>query len=512
MADEFALQLRRVSKRWPGVLALSEVDLDVLTGEIHALVGENGAGKSTLIGILAGVSQPDSGEMRLFGDSVRFHNRIDAQAQGIGVVFQELSLCENLSIAENLMPNRQPCGRLSMVNYKALRDEASRWLNLFGWQPDPMTPVYALSPARKQVVEILKALSMSPRVLILDEPNSSLSAIEDDALFRLMRRLRDEGTTILWITHHLPDVLSHADRVTVLRDGRRVVTQPVAEVTEGDLARSMVGRPVSDVYGRSGAPIGTPRLRVEGLTASGKFAGVTFTVCSGEIVGLAGLAGSGRTEVARALCAAAPADSGVVQVDGQYVHPKDPSEAIGFGIAYMTEDRKRDGLFLDLSVQANMVAASLDRHTRPGGWLDDASIARVAQAARDRYRVVCHDLAQPVGSLSGGNQQKALLAMWAGVQPRVLIVDEPTRGVDVGAKAEIYQHLRDMAAAGVAILLISSDLPEVIGLSDRVLVMRKGRLVAELQGDQLTEDHAVTHMTGAGLCEDEPEPPGSGRV
>ena len=512
MAGELALRMHRVSKRWPGVLALDEVDLQVHVGEIHALVGENGAGKSTLIGILAGVSEPDSGDIALFGEPVRFRGRIDAQQRGIGVVFQELSLCDNLSIAENLMPNRQPCNRLSMVNYSAMCEEAQRWLDLFEWRPDPMTPVHALSPARKQVVEILKAVSLSPRVLILDEPNSSLSAVEDEALFRLMRRLKDEGTAILWITHHLPDVLRHADCVTVLRDGRHVVTQPVSDVTESDLARSMVGRPVSDVYGRSGAVMGEPRLQVKGLTASGQFAGVTFTVRSGEIVGLAGLAGSGRTEVARALCAASPADQGTVQVDGALVRPRDPAEAIVAGIAYMTEDRKRDGLFLDLAVQANVVAASLQRHTRPGGLLDDASIGRAAQAARERYRLVCHDLAQPVGSLSGGNQQKALLAMWAGVTPRVLIVDEPTRGVDVGAKAEIYQHLRAMASEGMAILLISSDLPEVIGLSDRVLVMRKGRLVAELQGDQLTEDHAVTYMTGAGVCDEEPESPGSRRT
>jgi len=495
-----ALRVIGLSKRYGVVQALDSVDLTIHSGEVHALVGENGAGKSTLINILAGVVPPDRGQIELAGRPLSFRNGHEAIQAGIATVFQELSLVGTLSVAENIFANRQPVNRFNLIRRAALRDQAQQIMQLFDIHLDPDTPVERLSPAERQVVELLKALSASPCVLLLDEPTSSLTRREAETLFELIRKLRRQGVAIVYISHHLPEVLGLADRVTVLRDGRHVTTASAEGLTESDLVRWMVGRELSDIYGRPGVVDrrAAPRLRVEGLTRRKVFEDVSLDVYPGEIVGLSGLVGAGRTEVGRAIFGAERADRGVIRLDGTVVAPRSPAEAVRCGIAYVSEDRKEQGLYLRHSIRDNLVAPRLDRFCRRAGWLSDAAIDRYAFAMCGRFRVVTPDADQLVGRLSGGNQQKVLLASWVGIEPRVLIADEPTRGVDVGARTEIYGYLRDLAAGGAAVVLISSDLQEVLGMSDRIIVMRGGRVVAEFTRDQATEQAIIAAALAAG--------------
>ena len=442
-----ALEVTGLSKRYGVIQALDAVDLTVRSGEVHAVVGENGAGKSTLINILAGTTAPDTGRIVLAGREVAFRSAHAARAAGIAAVFQELSLVGSLSVAENIFANRQPVNRLNLIRSRELRRRTREVLRLFDVDLDPDVPVERLSMARRQVVEILKALSARPCVLLFDEPTSSLTQRETEILFSLIRRLRQDGVAIIYISHHLPEVLELADRVTVLRDGRHVDTLPRSDVTEPALVRLMVGREIRDIYGaeprasarakpasHEPAPEGdAPRLRVEGLCRSGAFADVGFKIWPGEIVGLAGLVGAGRTEVGRALFGAEPPDRGRILLDGQPVSPRSPAEAVRLGIAYLTEDRKEQGLYLRHTVRDNLAAPRLRSCTAPGGFVQDRRIDQYADTCRRRFRIVTPDLHQLVSRLSGGNQQKVLLAAWIGTEPRVLIADEPTRGVDVGA-------------------------------------------------------------------------------
>ena len=493
------LQAAGLSKRFGVVQALDVVDLTVRAGEVHALVGENGAGKSTLINILAGVLRPDAGRIVLSGREVRLRTAYEAAQAGVAAVFQELSLVGTLSVAENVLANRQPVNRLNLIRTAELRRRSRQALQVLDVDLDPDALVEGLSIAERQLVEIVKAVSASPRVLLLDEPTSSLTRRETEALFGLIRRLRGQGVAIVYISHHLPEVLELADRVTVLRDGRHVATRPAADIAENDLIRLMVGRELRDIYGRRGLTErgAVPRLRVRDLSRPGAFEAVDLAVGAGEIVGLAGLVGAGRTELGRALFGAEPAASGRIEVDGQHVWPRTPTAAMSAGIAYVSEDRKEQGLYLRHTVRDNLVAPRLDRFSNRWGWMRDRVIDAYARRARERFGLVTPDVHQPVERLSGGNQQKVLLAAWIGIEPRVLIADEPTRGVDVGARTEIYGHLRDLTANGAAVLLISSDLQEILGMSDRIVVMRAGRIAARFDRDEATEQAIIAAALGA---------------
>ena len=494
-----ALQVLDLSKRFGSVQALEGVSLDVQAGEVHALVGENGAGKSTLINLLVGTLRPAGGKILVGGREVRFRNAREAAAAGIAAVFQELSVVGSLSVAENIFANRQPVNGLGFVRQGELLRRTAELVRSFNVVLAPETLVEQLSVAERQVVEILKCLAAKPRVLLFDEPTSSLTQREKETLFALIRRLREQGHGIVYISHHLPEVLELADRITVLRDGRHVATKLRNEVTEAELVRLMVGRELQDIYGRPGEVGRTPppRLQVQALSRSGAFAEVSFDLWPGEIVGVAGLVGAGRTEVGRALFGAEPAPRGTVFLDGQPVAPRTPNDATRLGIAYVSEDRKTQGLFLRHSVRDNLAAPRLERFASRSGFLRDDRIDDYAATCRARSNIVTPDVHQPVGRLSGGNQQKVLLAAWIGLEPRVLIADEPTRGVDVGARLEIYTQLRALAARGVAVLLISSDLQEILGLSDRILVMRAGCLVAQFAREEATEEQIIAAALGA---------------
>jgi len=490
------LEARQVVKTFPGVRALDGVRLRLVQGEVHALVGENGAGKSTLIHILGGVLPPDSGQIRLHGEAVQFHNAHDAAKKGIGVVFQELSLSPNLSVAENIFANRQPVGRLNLIRRRRLNADAAELLEWFRSDVDPRTPVARLPIGTQQVVEILKAVSQRPRVLILDEPTSSLTGPDTHLLFRAINQLKEAGTSIIYISHHLPEVFEIADRVTVFRDGKYVDTQKIADVSESSLVKMMVGREIDNIYGWRTASVGEEYFRVQAASRGKAFRDVNFALCRGEILGIAGLVGAGRTELGRGIFGVEPFASGRIELQGQPLSIRSPRQAIRRGIGYLTEDRKSQGLFLRMTVRDNCVAASLDRFAGRMDWMSDRAINRFAEDCRREFNILTPGIRQKVGNLSGGNQQKVLLAMWMGIRPRVLIVDEPTRGVDVGARSEIYASLRRLAAEGVGIIMISSDLLEILGLSDRILVMRTGRVAGEFPAAEATEEKIIACAAG----------------
>jgi len=492
------LKVVEISKEFPGVKALDGFSFSLRRGEVHALVGENGAGKSTLIHILGGVLRPDGGEIVLEGKKTHLHNAHDAALKGIAVVYQDLSLVPNLSVAENIFANRQPTGRLGFIDRKALNSAAQQLLQQFGEETAPTLQVRHLSLGKAQVVEIVKAISLSPKVLLMDEPTSSLSTGEVQRLFANLRKWKREGISILFVSHNLSEVFEVADRVTVMKDGQYVDTMSASETTEDELVSKMVGRTIQNIFGERLQPLRhRVRLSVEGFSRGSDFRDVTFQICEGEIVGLAGLVGAGRTELGRAIFGVEPPDSGELRVDGKICRVRSPREAIQTGIAYLTEDRKIHGLCLSLAISDNLVSPNLRAFVRGAGMLSDRRILSFAELCRERFRIITPSVRQMVMNLSGGNQQKVLLSMWLGITPKVLIADEPTRGVDVGTKSEIYHHLREMAKQGTAILLISSDLQEILKMSDRILVMREGRIVSEIPGEDATEELVLTCAIGA---------------
>ncbi|MHC4474444.1 MAG: sugar ABC transporter ATP-binding protein [Planctomycetota bacterium] len=490
-AETPVLEVSNIVKTFPGVRALDQVNFKLRKGEVHALVGENGAGKSTLIHILGGVHQSDSGRIYLDGTPVSFSSPHVAAVHGIGVVFQELSVVANLSVAENIFSNRQPVKLLNMIDRKRLHEKSARILDLFELRLDPAELLESLSPDQQQVVEILKAISQHPKVLIFDEPTSSLAASHVRLLFKIISKLRDQGLSIIYISHHLAEVFEVAERVTVLRDGKVVETCRVTDVTEEDLVRKMVGREIVDMYGTRTAELGRECLRVEDAGRGDQLQNISFSVRCGEIVGIAGLAGAGRTELARAIFGAEPFETGRMYLNDKPIAIDSPRQAIAGRIAYLTEDRKQQGLFSQMTIRENCAAPSLSCFVNRLGLVDERAVSEFAEVSRIRFNIVTPSVRQQVANLSGGNQQKVLLSMWMGIQPQLLIVDEPTRGIDVGAKSEIYHILRELAVQGVAIIMISSDLLEILGLSDRILVMRNGRLVGEFTSDQATEENII---------------------
>ncbi len=490
------LEMRRVSKSFGPTRAMDDVSLALHAGRIHALVGENGAGKSTLIKAMTGLHRPSSGEILVGGRAVEFRSTADAQRAGVAAIYQEPMVFPDLSVAENIFISHQD--RPAWIGWRRMEEEAGRLIARLGVALDPRRLAGELTLAEQQTVEIARAIGLKVRVLIMDEPSASLSDHEVRRLHGIARALKAEGVAVLYISHRLEEVFALADTVTVMRDGRHVSTRPVAEVTPRLMVSEMVGRDMEGRFARAPSQdTGRPVLRVRGLGRDGAFEGVSLSVNAGEIVCLSGLVGARRTDVALALFGVAPATRGTIEIEGRAVAIRSPREAQALGIAYASEDRRKLGLALTESIAANITLPRLDSYAGPLGFLDRAR--EMADAARfaAEMRIKAAGLAAPVGTLSGGNQQKVMLAKWLNTAPRLLIVDEPTRGIDIGAKAEVHRILRDLAGRGVAVLAISSDLPEVLSLADRVLVMREGRLVGEVPGEVATEEAVMRIAVGA---------------
>jgi ribose transport system ATP-binding protein len=479
------LRIEGVRKAFPGVVALDGVDFDLRRGEVHVLLGENGAGKSTLIKTLSGAHRPDEGRILVDGEEVTINSAQDAEKLGIATIYQEFNLVPDLTVAENIFLGRQP-RRFGMIDRRRMETEAAELLERVGVPVSPRARVRELGIARLQMVEIAKALSLDARVLIMDEPTAVLTSEEVEKLFSIVRRLRADGVGVVFITHHLEEITALGDRVTVIRDGRSVGQVP-ASAPEDELVRLMVGRSIEQQYPRERVTAGEPLLRVEGLTRDGVFHDVSFEVRAGEVVGVAGLVGAGRTEVVRAVFGADPYDAGTVAVDGAALRRHDVNAALEAGIGLIPEDRKGQGLVLDASVAENLGLVTLRSSTK-AGLVDRKGQRQAAGRIAEQLGVRMAGLDQQVRTLSGGNQQKVVIGKWLLADTRVLILDEPTRGIDVGAKVEIYQLINELTAAGAAVLMVSSDLPEVLGMSDRVLVMAQGRIAGELPADEATQD------------------------
>lgn len=498
-SDCAVLSVRAISKRYGAQVVLDNVDLDIRAGEILALIGENGAGKSTLMRILAGATRADSGSVAYQGGIVSIGSVRDAQALGIAMIYQELNLVPSRTVAQNIYLGREPkiagaLGRLGVVDLKRLREQSARVLKAVGSRALPNTVLSQLSVGQQQLVEIGKAMSFDAKILFMDEPTSSLSDETAQNLFALMRKLRESGVAIVFTTHRLPEAFAVADRFAVLRDGQMMGMMPAAEATEGRIVEMMVGRPISQHYPKAAVPFGErPVLEVVRLSG-GIVKDVSFSVRPGEILGFAGLVGAGRTELAHLIFGAARPSAGQIRFDSQPVANRSPREAIRRGIGFVPEDRKKDSLVLEHSVRENMVLAGLPILTRHG-VISGRMVDEVARKFTEKLGIRLRSLDQAVGRLSGGNQQKCVLSRWLILSSRVLILDEPTRGIDVGAKETIYELIGELVKEGVAIIFISSDLPEVLGLSDRVAVMSEGRITAILERAEATSETVMRHAS-----------------
>lgn len=494
-ATEPLLVLEHATRSFGAVRALEDVALELYPGETHGLVGENGAGKSTLVKILAGVYQPDEGVLHIGGREVVLSNPAAARDAGIAVIYQEPNLFPDLTVAENVFMGRQPLRSGHRIDAKAMHRRVLELLATLGVRLDPERIARGLSIADQQIVEIAKALSLEARVIIMDEPTAALSAYEVQRLFRVVETLRASGTAVLFISHRLDEVFVICQRVTVMRDGRRVLSRPLEGLTADDLVRAMVGRDVVEREQRDQVRLGDVVLNVDRLTREGVFVDVSFEVRSGEIVALAGLVGAGRSEVVRAIFGIDRYDAGRVQVGGKPLKRAAPVAAMAAGVGLVPEDRRLQGLVMELSIGGNIALASLKR-LQHFGLVRRAAENRYAAEWATRLSLKYGRFSNPVSTLSGGNQQKAVLAKWLSRRPQLLIVDEPTRGIDVATKSEVHRLLLELAQEGVAVLMISSELPEVLRVADRVLVMREGRLVAEFSHEQASEESVVAAATG----------------
>jgi inositol transport system ATP-binding protein len=497
------LRMSGIGKSFPGVRALDNVDFTVMPGEVHALLGENGAGKSTLLKILSGAQRPDGGSIEFGGQRVSPASPHHAQQLGIVTIYQEFTLVPNMSIAENVFIGREP-GSGVFVNWRKMAAETRVITERLGLAKRPTTAVRDLNVAEQQMIEIARALSMKSRLIVMDEPTSALSSTEVEKLFAIIRDLKAQGLGIVFVTHRLEEVMRICDRYTVLRDGRYVGSGAVADTSIDGIIREMVGRDVSALFAhRDAAKPGDVALKVERLTRRGNtqdahavvLADITFSVRRGEILGLAGLVGAGRTEVARAIFGADPFDFGRVIVDGTEVNIRSPHDAIRHGIGLVPEDRKQQALFLALAVRPNLSMAAQGRITRLGMFIDEKAEQEMVEEFRKALNIRMAGPEQIIANLSGGNQQKVVLARWLALRPKVLIVDEPTRGIDVGAKVEVHQLLYDMAQTGIAVIAISSELTEVMAISDRIITMREGRVTGETLRDEASEEQLMAMMT-----------------
>lgn len=489
------LAVSHVTKSFGAVAAVSDASIELFAGEAHGLVGENGAGKSTLVKMLAGVHQPDSGTLAIDGETVTLATPAAARDAGVAVIYQEPTMFPDLSVAENVFMGRMPTQGLGRLDRERMRDKVASVLELLQVSLDPGRAARGLSIADQQIVEIAKALTVDARVLVMDEPTAALSAAEVERLTRVIETLRERGAAVLFISHRLDEIFDICQRVTVMRDGRSVMSRPAAGLTSDELVRAMVGRDIEQRELNRGS-IGEVVLSVERLTREGKFVDVSFELRAGEIVGLGGLVGAGRTEIAEAIFGIERYDAGSVHVSGQALKKGSPADAMRAGIALVPEDRRQHGLVMEESIERNVVLASLSRVTRRG--LISADVSRdTSRSWLQRLQVKYGRLSDAVSTLSGGNQQKVVLAKWLSRKPRVIIVDEPTRGIDVGTKAEVHRLLESLAEEGVAVLVISSELPELLLLADRVIVIREGRLVREIPRAEATEESVVAAAAGA---------------
>jgi rhamnose transport system ATP-binding protein len=492
--SEYVLELKNISKRFGGVEVLHGVSFGLRPGEVHALLGENGAGKSTLIKVITGIHQPDGGEIFLNDKLVHFDNPLQARLAGIAAIYQELSLCPDLNVAENIFLGRQPTTFGGRIDWRKLYDEAGRLLTSLGVHLDLKTKARNLSIAQMQSVEIARAFSLNARILIMDEPTSSLTLNEVAELFGLVRRLRSEGTAIIFISHRLEELFEVADRVTVLRDGSYVETRQVKDVTRDELVRLMVGRTISNLFPKQEVEPGEVALKVDHLSCAGIFEDISFEIHKGEILGMAGLVGAGRTDVARTIFGVVPPTGGTIEVEGRQVEISTPQQAINLGLAYVPEDRQLHGLIPAMDITSNISLPILQKYTRRG-WLMDKVEREAAFTAAQQMEVRANSIWQLARTLSGGNQQKVVLAKWLSTKPRILILDEPTRGIDVGTKAAVHALMSKLAAEGLAILMISSELPEVLGMSDRILVMHEGHMTALFSRAEATQEKIIDAAT-----------------
>jgi rhamnose transport system ATP-binding protein len=486
---EIILNMTNISKNFAGVQALHAISFELKEGEVHALLGENGAGKSTLVKVITGVYQPDIGEIFIDSRQVHFTSAHDSRQAGIAAIYQELSLFPDLDIAENIYIGRQPTRPGGIVDWRKMYRDSGALLDSLNVHMDLRAKASTLSIAQQQMVEIARALSVNARILIMDEPTSSLTLNEVDDLFRIVRQLRDAGTAIVFISHRLEELFELANRVTVLRDAAYVGTYEMTSITKDALIHLMVGRTITDLFPKKDIKAGDVVLQVDTLSRKGVFTDISFDLHKGEILGMSGLVGAGRTNVARALFGIEPATSGTIKINGKAVEIENPQQAMQLGLAYVPEDRQHHGLVLPLDITTNVTLPNLETYSRRG-WLDNHRAQEASYAAASQMEVRANEL-------SGGNQQKVVLAKWLSVKPRILILDEPTRGIDVGTKAAVHGLMSDLAAQGLAILMISSELPEILGMSDRILVLHEGRITGIFSRQEATQETIMLAATRA---------------
>lgn len=490
------LEMTQIQKSFSGVQVLTDAGFSLESGEVHALMGENGAGKSTLMKILGGIYRKDGGRVRVSGVEREISDPREATGLGIAMIHQELNLIPHLSVMENLFLGREfVFGRTGWIRWNRMKEEAKKWLEQLEMDLDPSVKTGDLSVGQQQMVEIAKALSLEAKILVLDEPTAALTNREIESLFNVIRSLKKQGVGMIYISHRMEEIFEICDRITVMRDGETVGTRVSSETDMDELVRMMVGRKIKNRYPRNPVMFGEERLCVEGLTRKGEVKDVSFSIRQGEIVGLAGLMGAGRTETADLLFGVRKPDSGTIRIDGHEVRIRRPEDAIRHGIAYVTEDRKQEGLVLPLSLRENLALPNL-RSLSAWGVIHRQKEARLTEETVETLSVKTSGPEQEVRTLSGGNQQKVVIGKWLATSPRVLILDEPTRGVDIGAKEEIYRLMDRLAREGLAILLISSDLPEVLGMSDRVLVMHEGRITGQFDKDEATQENVMKAASG----------------
>ncbi len=488
------LEMTHISKRFDMTQALDNVSLTLYPGEIHALLGENGAGKSTLIKIMTGIHQADQGEILLNGHSTTIHNAIDAQTHGIAAIQQEPMIFPDLNVAENIFISHRNRGRI--IHWKQMYQEAEALLSTLGIKLDVRSSARGLTLAAQQAVEIAKAISLNVRVLIMDEPTASLSAHEVTQLFKLANSLREQGVSILFISHRLEEVFAISDRITILRDGKFISSAPASEVTPESAIRDMVGREMEDFFTKTEAQLGDTFIEVKNLGKEGSFSDINFAVRAGEVLGFAGLVGSRRTDVGLALFGIEPAETGEVFIEGQPIKINKTKDAMAHGIAYVTEDRRQLGLTMTMSITSNISLPTLKKYTNKLGLIKRRQERETAVQFKDRLNIRTPSVQLEAGKLSGGNQQKVVLSKWLNTRPKLLILDEPTRGIDVGAKAEVHHMINELAQEGMAIIMISSDLPEVLAMSDRVLVMREGQQMGIFDREDATQERVMTAAMG----------------
>ncbi|KQX48378.1 sugar ABC transporter ATP-binding protein [Paenibacillus sp. Root444D2] len=492
------LEMKGISKSFPGVKVLEQVDFTLHRGEVHALMGENGAGKSTLMKILGGIYTKDSGSITVNGNVYDIASPSMAQNLGIVIIHQELNMVPHLTVMENIFLGREfTYGKSKLINWRRMRQESHRYLSQLGLNIDPGTLVNELSVGQQQMVEIAKALSMKAEILVLDEPTAALTDREIEALFLVIASLKEKGVGMIYISHRMEEIFRICDQVTVMRDGHYIGTEYIANTTMDHLVKMMVGREIKDRFPKVKVTLGEEKLTVNGLTQKGKLHDISLTVRAGEIVGIAGLMGAGRTELAKALFGVTPIDRGTISINGKPVSIHKPIDAIHAGIGLITEDRKDEGLLLPLSVNDNLALPNL-KILSSFGFMNRSKERELSDSMIKKLLIKTPNSEQKVGSLSGGNQQKVVIGKWLATNPQVLILDEPTRGVDIGAKKEIYDLMNELVSQGVAILMISSELPEVLGMSDRILVMHEGKISGEFTQEDASQEKIMLSATGGG--------------